>query len=204
MREMLKQNRHWLLVLYVPFYLICFLLLEHYITDNYWGSYVPFDDCIPFIEHFVVPYVLWYPFLFLTGLYALIQDVPAFRRYLYFTMLAMTTGLLICALFPNGQDLRPDSFERQNIFTWAVQFIYAHDTNTNSIPSMHVIGAMGATFCVFDCKRLRCWRIPAAVLCALVCASTVLIKQHSILDTIAGLVVSLTYALPVYRKRLKK
>ncbi len=204
MKERLKTNWHYLLILYVPVYLTCFVVLEHLITDNYWPSYLPLDDAIPFIPAFVIPYVLWYPYLFVVGLYALLKDVPAFKRYLYFMIGALSFSLLVCALFPNGQDLRPATFEQKNLFTWMIDFIYAHDTNTNSIPSMHVVGAMGATFAVFDCKKLRRWRIPAALFCILVCAATVLIKQHSILDTFAGLAVSIVFALPVYWKRFRK
>lgn len=200
----LKENWHYLLILYVPIYLGSFILLEHLIVDNYWPSYLPIDDAIPFVPSFVVPYVLWYPYLFGVGLYALLKDVPAFKRYLCFMIGALSFSLLVCAVFPNGQDLRPASFERNNLFTWMIDFIYAHDTNTNSIPSMHVVGAMGATFAVFDCKNLRRWRIPAAAFCILVCAATVLIKQHSILDTFAGLAVSLVFAVSVYHRRIRK
>jgi membrane-associated phospholipid phosphatase len=200
----LRQNWHYLLILFVPVYLTCFVLLEHFVTDNYWVSYCPLDDRIPFVPVFVIPYVLWFPYLFGTGLYLLVRDVPCFRRYLYFMMAALSSCLLFCALFPNGQDLRPTSFERDTIWTWAVGFIYAHDTNTNSIPSMHVVGALGATFAVFDSAKLRRWRCPAVILCVLVCAATVLIKQHSILDTLAGLAVSLVFGLLIYHKRLRK
>lgn len=204
MKAWLRENRHYLLILYVPIYLGCFILLEHLIVDNYWAGYLPIDDAIPFVPAFVVPYVLWYPYLFGVGLYALLKDVPAFRRYLYFMIGALSFSLLVCAVFPNGQDLRPSVFEHESVFTRLIGFIYAHDTNTNSIPSMHVVGAMGATFAVFDCRNLCRWRIPAALFCLLVCAATVLIKQHSILDTFAGLAVSLVFALPVYWKRLRK
>lgn len=204
MSERWKRNWHYLLLLYIPAYLTCFLLLEHFITEDYWVSYVPLDDKIPFAAAFVIPYVLWYPYLFGVGLYALVKDVPAFRRYLYFMMSALSFSLLFCLLFPNGQELRPDLIGKTGFFNWAVRFIYAHDTNTNSIPSMHVVGAMGATFAVFDCARLRRWRIPAAALCVLVCAATVLIKQHSILDTLAGLLVGAVFGAIVYRRRLRR
>ncbi len=203
MSERWKRNWHYLLLLYIPIYLTCFLLLEQYVTESYWVSYVPLDDRIPFVPAFVIPYVLWYPYLFGVGFYVMVKDVPAFKRYLYFMISALSISLLICLIFPNGQELRPDLTGRSGPFTWAIRFIYDHDTNTNSIPSMHVVGAMGATFAVFDSERLRRWRIPAAALSVLVCAATVLIKQHSILDTLAGLAVSIIFGLLVYARRLR-
>ena len=71
--------------------------------------------------------------------------------------------------------------------------IYASDTNTNVCPSMHVIGSFAAMFAVFDCKKLRKTTLAptvAVLLVILVSASTVLVKQHSIVDVFWGIVVS--------------
>ncbi len=71
--------------------------------------------------------------------------------------------------------------------------IYSADTNTNVCPSMHVIGSFAAMFGVFDCKKLRktvAAPIVAVLLTLLVSASTVLVKQHSIVDVFWGIVAS--------------
>lgn len=101
------KNRHLLLLLFVPLYLTAFYLIEKFITTDYWVSYIPLDDSIPFLEVFVIPYCIWYPFMIVTGLYLLLKDVPAFKRYMWFIIIGFTTSLTICALLPNGQHLRP-------------------------------------------------------------------------------------------------
>ena len=201
-----RANPHVWLALYVPVFLLAFALAEHVITPQsaYWRSWVPLDDKIPFLEWFVVPYCLWYPFLAGAGLYTLVREPAAFRRFMYFLMAGFSLSLLICFVIPNGQDLRPESFGRENLFTWMVAGIYRADTNTNVFPSMHVVGAMAAAAAVFDCPRLRRLRIPAAALAILISISTVFIKQHSVLDIAGGLVLSLPIGQIIYRRQLSE
>lgn len=201
MEQRWRKRADYLCLLYIPVYLIWFFLIERR-TGPYWVSYLPVDDRIPFVAAFVVPYVMWYPMLFGAGLYALMRDRAAYRRYMTYTIAALSCSLLICTVFPNGQALRPDLAGREDVFSRLVAFLYACDTPTNSVPSMHVVGAFGAVACVFDCASLRKWRVPAVLLGLLICASTVFIKQHSVLDTLAGLAVAAIFAAPVYGRVL--
>jgi membrane-associated phospholipid phosphatase len=187
--------------MYFPFYFIAFALAEKYITSGYWVSYLPLDDNIPFVGEFVLAYLLWFPAVWGMGILLLFIDPAAFRRYIWSIMIGYTISLAVYFIFPNGQDLRPDSFDRSSIFTRMVQSFYLHDTNTNVLPSMHVIGASAVAFAFFDSPRLnKPWlRITAVVAAVLIDASTVLIKQHSILDVWAGLAVSLVIYLVVYQ-----
>lgn len=203
-RAFVRANPHVWLLLYVPVFLLAFALAEHIITPEtaYWRSWLPLDDRIPFLEWFVVPYCLWYPFLVGVGLYTLVREPAAFRRYLYFLMAGFSLSLLICFLVPNGQDLRPESFPRQNLFTWVVAGLYRTDTNTNVFPSMHVVGAMAAAAAIFDCPGLRRLRVPGVVLAVLISVSTVFIKQHSVLDIVGGLALGLPIGQIIYRRQL--
>ena len=63
------------------------------------------------------------------------------------------------------------------------------------------MGSVGAALAVWDSPRLRAhpllrWGVP--VLAALICISTLFIKQHSVLDVVSGLVLSLLAAIPIY------
>jgi len=196
------KNRHLLLLLFVPLYLTAFYLIEKFITTDYWVSYIPLDDSIPFLEVFVIPYCIWYPFMIVTGLYLLLKDVPAFKRYMWFIIIGFTTSLTICALLPNGQDLRPLVFERVNFCSKMVEAIYQADTNTNVLPSMHVVGTLATAFAIFDSPGLknRVIRIITIIFTILICMSTVFIKQHSILDIFAGIAVCIPIYFVVYRR----
>lgn len=195
-------RRHFLLLLYFPIYLLAFFLLEHNITTSYWVSYFPMlDDRIPFLPCFVIPYYLWYPYIFIPGIYFLFRDVPTFKLYMYNVILGYSLALAICALFPNGQDLRPTSFPADTLFTRMVRAIYSVDTNTNVLPSMHVIGTLAVVSAVMHSPTTRSplIRVSFILIAALICASTVFIKQHSILDIFAGILISTLVHLLVYK-----
>ena len=135
--------RHlWMLSFWI-LYLILYVVVEHAVTTDYWVSYLPLDDKIPFCEYFIVPYCMWHPLLFLMTIYLAFYDVETFRKYMWFVLAGLVSAIVVCWIFPNGQDLRPAEFPRHNVFTWMVSRIYAADTNTNVCPSMHVIGCVG-------------------------------------------------------------
>ena len=207
----LRAYPHAKLVLLVPVYLLFFFAAERFVSPDkeYWISYMALDDRIPFLEGFILPYICWYPFLISIGLALMILDGPAFRRYIIFLMAGFFSALLFCVLVPNGQNLRPEVYPRQNFCTWLVGLIYAADTNTNVFPSMHVIGSIGGILAVHDCKRLKRWRLPVIFAGVLISLSTVFVKQHSFLDVIGGVIWSLplwflVYRLPKLRKRKAK
>ena len=104
---------------------------------------------------------------------------------------------MICCVFPNAQNLRPADPGR-GLSGWILGKIYAADTNTNVLPSMHVVGCAGACMAAFDSRRLRKWRWPMVVMGLLICASTVFVKQHSFLDVIWGAVVALPVGVCIY------
>ncbi len=197
-KEFFKKYDHIWLVLYIPIYVLIFNYLEELISPeyNYWVSYTPIDDIIPFNELFVIPYVIWFPYIFLMGAYLFFRDKDAFIRYVWGFIIGFTTSLIFFVILPNGQDLRPETFPRDNFLTDMVASLYAGDTNTNVLPSMHVIGAWIIFFVYLDCENLRkWWHISIAfVVAVLVTLSTVFIKQHSFLDVVWGII----WCVPIY------
>ena len=187
--------------LWLPFFLLSFVLIEHLPQTSYWSTQLPLDNAIPFCEWFVLFYCIWYPLLVAVGLYLLLRDAPSFRRYMAFLAVTFFASVLIWLLIPNGQDLRPQVFPRENFPTALVAALYHIDTNTNVFPSVHVVGSIGAALAVWDSSRLRAhpllrWGIP--VLASLICISTLFIKQHAILDVVSGLALSLAAAVPIF------
>ena len=178
----------WLLI-YVPIYLALFYLVEHVITDNYWVSCCPLDDKIPFVRQFVFIYVLWYPLMAGMALWLLRRDRRAFLRYGWSVAAGLTLSIAIFFIWPSGQNLRPAALPENDLASVLLRAIYAADTNTNVLPSMHVVGTLAAVRAAFEpeCfdKKLPRWAIAALGL--MINASTVLVKQHSLLDLLAGL-----------------
>lgn len=185
---------------FLPVYLIMFFTIEHFITDNYWSTQMAIDNYIPFCEYFAVFYVTWSPILAAVGIYLIIKDGEGFRRYMWMLMVTFTLSTIICILVPNGQDLRPAVLAHDNIFTKAVLYTYSIDTNTNVLPSVHVLGVMAAVFAIWKTPGLKKWgwRVGSILWGLLVTASTLLIKQHALIDIVAALLVGLLGYVVVY------
>ena len=189
--------------LWLPVYLLIFFLLENTLpASGYWNTALPVDDAIPFCEWFLIPYCSWYLFQVSVGLYTMTHDVPAYRRYMYFLAVTFFASTILWVLFPSGQDLRPAVLPRDNLLCQGVAFLYSIDTNTNVFPSVHVVGAIGASLALWDCshfphRRIICWG--ATVLSFLICLSTLMIKQHALLDVLGALALAAVVTLLVYR-----
>ena len=149
-----------------------------------------------------MPYFLWFIFIAVTMAYFFFTDRKSFYKLCAFMFTGMTIFLIICTIFPNGLDLRPTVFPRDNIFTDAVKWLYQTDTSTNVLPSIHVFNSLAAAFAIGHSHALKKkkWVQPAAyVLATLIILSTMFLKQHSVYDVFFGsLLAVVTYWL-IYR-----
>ena len=195
------QFRHLKLLLFWPIFSLVFCYLENYRPTVYYAPMrCALDHWIPFCKWFVIPYAFW--FLFVGGmlLYTLFYNIPAFRRMMWFIILTYSFALVTYLLFPNCQHLRP-TLLGSDLLTRFTAKLYAADTNTNVLPSMHVIGCAALTLACFDAPRLRAKKLHLVMLPlgVLISASTVFVKQHSMLDVLVAIPVSVLLCLLVYR-----
>lgn len=179
-------------LLFWPVFLLRYMLIESIQRGGYTEIYSPLDDRIPFCEYFLIFYVAWYVLIVGMHLYTYVYDPQAFRGYSRALIAATAISTSVFLLFPSCQQLRPETFPRDGLFTRLVEMLYAVDTNTNVLPSEHAIGAFLAFLAVLHTKRLRSPGkiVFFAVLAVLVAMSTVFLKQHSILDVLAALPVT--------------
>lgn len=182
---------HVLLLLYWPLFFLAFKVMEKLVVKDYFVMYCPLDDMIPFCEYFVIPYVFWFFYIISMLIYGLLYDRGCFRRFMWSIIISYTAALVIFILFPNGQDLRPVTFQRDNVFTRYLAEFYNVDTNTNVFPSIHVLGAMMVFFAGFTCRRFAApgWRIYFSLTTVLIILSTLFLKQHSVLDVLGALAI---------------
>jgi membrane-associated phospholipid phosphatase len=206
MLKFLKRQRHVLAL--APFFLatVWFFVLERLFPVADYYIEMPLDDRIPFIPAFVIPYVAWYLYIAATLVFLYFAAPRDFVRLSLFLGAGMAVSCLIFTLIPNGQLLRPRRLDG-DVFSQMVGTIYRSDTNTNSLPSIHVIYSLGVHFAIAQYSGLRGRFHPvkmvSLVLCVLICASTVAIKQHSILDVVAGVVVSIGLYAAFYSQRAR-
>ncbi|MDD6213637.1 MAG: phosphatase PAP2 family protein [Firmicutes bacterium] len=182
--------RHLKLLLFWPAFGIAFFILERILNLKYHMVSCSLDAKIPFCEFFVIPYYFWFVFLIGMLVWSLLFDIPTFKRYMKYIIITYTATLLIYVIYPTAQDLRPNEFARNNIFTHIVSMLYNFDTNTNVCPSMHVIGSFAVYFSARNSKHFgtRGWRIAFLIVALLISISTVFLKQHSVVDIFAALI----------------
>ena len=188
-------------------YLTFYFLTENLIpVEQCHVIHMPLDDMIPFCEIFLIPYLAWFLELIFMTFYTVLYDIKTFRCFTKFIIITYSAALIIYMIYPTCQNLRPASFERNNVLTQFLQFVYAFDTNTNVCPSIHVLGALGVWFASKKLARFQSlgWKLFWQFLTVLVCLSTVFLKQHSILDILAALPIAFIAYIVCFADRREK
>ncbi len=191
MKAFFQKYKHALVFLYALIYMPWFIWLEGRANLPYHVIHVGLDDWIPFLEGFIVPYLLWFLYVpaVLIYLFFQLKNKREFYQCCIFLFTGMTLFLMVSTIYPNGHLLRPASFERHNIFTFAISVLYRTDTATNIFPSLHVYNSLGAHIAIVNNQKLgqNKWiRGGSFLLMVSIILSTMFLKQHSVLDVIAG------------------
>jgi len=186
-------------------YFALFILTEKLIpAERCTPVHCALDDIIPFCEVFVIPYVLWYFLIIGTLVYFALYNVESFSVIQRYFIIIQALAAAVYIIFPTRQDLRPDVFENNNIFTDIVRFIYSVDTNTGVCPSMHVACSVGIASVWMRERKISCaFKGIMAMLCFSICLSTVFIKQHSALDGFAAIPICMIAGRRVFHREGK-
>lgn len=195
----MRRIRQWALAhpigltaVFAAVYFIWFFLLEQF-REPVLMVHSSLDDRIPFCEYFIVPYLLWFVWIAVTFLYFHKRS----REDFYHACRYMFTGMIVClviyTVLPTGLELRPE-VTNNNIFSQLVAMIYTVDTSTNVCPSIHVFNSIAVNTViqhsdVFKHKKLV--HAGSYILAIAICMSTVMLKQHSIIDVFWGCVLGI-------------
>ena len=147
------------------------------------------DDMIPVVEVFIIPYILWLPYLCAGMIAIAIKSRRISRKTSYMLMAGMTLFIVISLAYPNALELRGAIPDRDNIFMTLIAYLHSIDTPTDVLPSLHVYDAVvvaAGLHLTFPSKK----GLLAAsdLLTLLIVLSTVFIKQHSVIDVISAII----------------
>ncbi len=163
------------------------------------------DDVIPFCEYFIIPYFGWYFLIVYSLWYFMHRDIRQFKALQIYIMITQGLAMLCYICFPTRQDLRPESFAHDNVFTWLVGILYAGDTNTGVCPSLHVAYSLGIASTWLKEKSAGWGKKTFIVIFVIfVCLSTMFLKQHSAVDFFAALPVCLIAEIAVFWRYWKE
>ncbi|RXJ01796.1 phosphatase PAP2 family protein [Anaerobacillus alkaliphilus] len=145
------------------------------------------DKQIPFIPEFIIPYIGWYFFMFFYLIYFYQKD----RKIYYESLIATNVGMVVCYLFYFFfQTTFPRPVVTGNEFHInLVRFIYSNDQPYNCFPSIHVLTTFIIMYGMYRSEIHSFFnRYFVYVFGLLIILSTVFVKQHSILDGIASII----------------
>ncbi|OJU12984.1 MAG: hypothetical protein BGN88_04795 [Clostridiales bacterium 43-6] len=198
-----KDVRHaWILTYYFAL-LWQFSYIEKrndHITN--WVS-VSADGYIPYLNFFVVFYILWFLYVGVALTVFVFLEKSDFFRLTFNIFVGMTICYVIYMLYPHGQPLREAlTAHETNVFNRMVYYIYSCDNPANTAPSIHVLNSIAVTVAInrseFFRKRMGLI-IGANILNVLIILSTVFIKQHSVIDIVLAFILSLFMQLIIYK-----
>lgn len=202
MKQLLNKYKHAWILLYFFIYMPWFLILESKVVTDYTIVTIDIDKWIPFNEFFVIPYLLWFAYIAVTIAFFFFTSKTDYYRCCSFLFIGMTICLIIYTIWPNGQNLRPTTFARDNILVDIAKTLYSTDTSTNVCPSIHVFNSIGAHIAIAKSEKLRKhkWVVGGSfVLMVLICLSTMFLKQHSAFDVICSILLSGFMYVMVYK-----
>ena len=125
--------RHAALFLIFLLIVQLFNVLEQTVVPRFWVE-CSLDQYIPFIPVFVVPYVFWFLYVGVGLVFLCLWDKETFVPTIFLLCAGMAIALLIYAVFPHGQPLRPAVTGTDPFSVFIRDVIYANDTNTNCCP----------------------------------------------------------------------
>lgn len=175
---------------------LCFLILVPLIDVTYFiinnskngvhNLSTTFDYGLPFLKIFVIPYVIWYPFIFVGFIYICFKS-----REVYFkTLISFLISLICCYIifyFFQTTTPRPE-LVGNDMLTAIIRIIYKADQPYNCFPSIHVLACYlimrGMDSAVKGINKVKA---VSGIISILIILSTMFIKQHVLMDVISGI-----------------
>lgn len=153
------------------------------------------DHQIPFVPQFIIPYIGWYFFMFFYLIYFFQKD----RKIYYESLIAINFGMIVCyVVYFFFQTTVPRPVLTGNeFFINLVRFIYTNDQPYNCFPSIHVLTTFIIMYGMYRSEIRSVFnRYFIYIFGTLIILSTVFVKQHSIVDGLASIILVLsTFAL---------
>lgn len=168
-------------------------LLSLYAVLNYpWGAVhsvaIALDNRIPIVPVFVVPYLFFFfPWVSALLLWAFFKRPHVFWRLI----VALIAGTIVSYGFYGLYQTvvyRPEILGN-DVFSALVRWVYHADARYNAFPSTHTITTTILLATTWPLLRRWWLRVVAVLAAGSIISSTLLIKQHHILDVVAGVAV---------------
>lgn len=146
------------------------------------------DRSLPFVKVFIIPYVTWYVFVYVVFAYVYFKNKQVYRKALLTYVICMIISFTVYFLFQTTVP-RPEIFG-YDILTDMVRFVYTSDKPFNCFPSIHCMSCyiIIKTIITINANSTKDKRVNLliCIMSALIMVSTLLVKQHVLLDLIGA------------------
>lgn len=184
-RIILRFEVHLTMIGLYMLFIFLFLYVGNYNEGReFYNLSISIDNKIPFNPHFVWTYILYYIIALMPVM--VVTDIKEFRRMVGAYLMMYFMGFLTFILFPVKM-VRPELIG-DGYSLWLLKKIYSADNGYNCFPSMHVANAFLASF--FSFRFSMAYGIFVYLIAFLITISTLFIKQHYIVDPVAGILLA--------------
>ena len=149
-----------------------------------------FDVNTPFITWFIYFYMIWYPFEILTFYLVYKDSKKTYIKAIIVLSICLIIAQLTYYIYPTRIE-RPIVDTYNNLTTWIIYLTYAMDTPVNCLPSVHCIICFIAMFMVYESGINIKYKYLIYFINIMIVASTLLVKQHVLIDVILALIISI-------------
>ncbi|MGG1675518.1 phosphatase PAP2 family protein [Neobacillus sp. NRS-1170] len=185
MKNHLKKAPYLLFMLVIPLLAKIYQLLNLRAQKGVDLS-TPIDHAIPFLSIFIIPYILWYGYIFFYLVYFCFKDTKVYLKTLILIVVAEIICFIIYFFFQTTVP-RPN-LEGNDLLTSMVQWIYKKDRPYNCFPSIHVLTTFAVMLASLHIKNKHMINnLCIHVTGGLIIISTLFVKQHVIFDMIGSM-----------------
>jgi hypothetical protein len=173
-------------------------------TPKVYSVMTDLDRSIPLIDFFVLPYSIWIFYIYVCLVYFCVKDMKIYYRSLLTYTICTLSCYLIYSVFQTTVP-RPYLFGN-DLFTHLLTYVYNRDLPYNCFPSIHCFSCYMVMRILGTSHFRNGWNQPLIYgMSTLIIVSTFFVKQHAILDALAGfLLVEFVFRLIFHFERFSK
>ena len=185
MNKILKKSPYLLFLLVIPLLAMIYQVLNNR-SQKAVDISTSIDQSIPFLPIFIIPYILWYAYMFCYLIYFCFKDTKVYIKTLMLIVIAELICFVIYFFFQTTVP-RP-TLVSDNFLNNLIQWIYTKDRPFNCFPSIHVLTTFTVMLASLHIKNKHilntlCIHISGS----LIIISTLFVKQHVIFDMIGSM-----------------
>jgi membrane-associated phospholipid phosphatase len=175
-----------LLMLVFPILGIIYAMSNNNSNQEVYSLLTAVDQSIPFIKAFALPYSVWIFYIYVCLVYFFKKDINVYYRALLTYIICALICYLIYSVFqttvPRPMVIGSDPISE------LMRYIYNRDQPFNCFPSIHCFSSYMVMRMVWTGSFRNKWNVTLITgMSSLIIISTLFVKQHVIMDALAGI-----------------